>query len=128
MKETDIQVGLPDFAEPTLLLLGSASSFRLLANQIRHQEEVAVGAKGPIGRQARLQIVPASDFSEMSRTENSFKVRLSPADAEQIARQLIELANSQKPAHAYIDILTSDSETQIIASLGEYVAEVVFAD
>jgi hypothetical protein len=121
-----IQVGLADFADPTLLLLGDAAAFRWLANEVRARREVKLGAEQSGDKRATLQVVPAETAGEFSRNGNRFSWRISSSEAETVARQLSALADSQVPAHAYIDPALDSTGVQLMASVGEYDASRVF--
>ena len=119
----EIDVGVLDLAEPTLLLLGDAVAFRWLATELVALHALVLGGQRAGARRASLHILPVELGSELSCQGNDFFWRLSSSEAEKISRQLSALADSPRPAHAYLDPATNSAATQIVASFGEYVAD-----
>ena len=126
VRSPEIDVGVLDLAEPTLLLLGDPVAFRWLAAAIGAFHALVLGNQRTGSRRASLHILPAELGSELSRQGNDFFWRLSLSEAEKIARQLSALADSPQPAHAYLDPAINSAATQIVASFGEYDADRVF--
>jgi hypothetical protein len=120
VQQPQIHVGLPDFADPTLLLVGDAAAFRWLASELRARREVTLGKQQPGAQRASLQILPDETDGPCYRQGGDFSWRISSSEAERVARQLSGLADSQRPAHAYIDPTANLSGVQILASVGEY--------
>lgn len=117
--EPALHVGLVDFSEPTLLLIGEPDTFHWLAEQLTARCSFALeGAPG--GAHASLRFVPTLQDGRLSRRGDAFEWELSVAEAQLAARQLKELASSERPAHAYLDPTTNSTEVQLVASIGEY--------
>jgi hypothetical protein len=126
VQSPEIDIGVLDLAEPTLLLLGDAEAFRWLANELGAFHAIVLGSQRAGGRRVSLHILPAERDSELSRQGNDFFWQLSSAEAEKIARSLSALADSPRPAHAYLDPAVSSTATHIVASIGEYDPDRVF--
>jgi hypothetical protein len=122
----EIDIGVMDLGEPTLLLLGDPAAFRWLAGELKALHAFIIGNQRAGGRRASLHILPAEVGSEISREGNVFSWRLSSSEAEKIAQQLSALADSSRPAHAYLDPDVNSTATQIVASVGEYDPDRVF--
>ena len=121
-----LQVGLVDFAEPTLLLIAFPDSILRLAEDIasRHTFDLAVSA----GR-AHLRFIPIEHGDDrLSRDESDFLWFISAEKALEVVAELRGLAASVFPAHAYLDPQHNLAGVQIVASIGEYEPEKVFTD
>lgn len=123
-----LQVGLAEFAEPTLLILGSAESLRWLADRLEERRPLDL-AHSPLvqlrGVGLVLKLVDVE--GNIERHGPTFTWAISPTEAQQFASQLRELAASSEPAHAYLDPKTNHTGVQVMASKGEYSAEAVFS-
>jgi hypothetical protein len=126
VQSPEIDIGVVDLGEPTLLLLGDPVAFRRLARELETLHPIVLGKQGVGARRASLHILPAELGSEFSCQGNDFFWRLSLSEAEKIAQQLSALADSPRPAHAYLDPAVNSTATQIVASVGEYDSERVF--
>lgn len=124
-EQINIHIGLVEFAEPTLLLVGEASSFSSLAEQIAGRREVMLHCAS-IKDHVSLCFLPATLGDRLVRQGDRFEWQISEPQAQSVARQLRELAASDRPAHAYLDPLANESAFQIVASLGEYDPAKVF--
>lgn len=122
-----MNIGLADFAEPTLLILGDAASLNWLASCMETRQSIDL-ATSPFVKLVSVGLVisPTGDEGSLSRNDTLFKWKVSPLEAQQFAEQLRALAISEKPAHAYLDPRTNSAGVQVIASQGEYSAEAVF--
>ena len=122
-----MHIGLADFAESTLLILGDAASLNWLADCIETRQSIDL-ATSPFVNMVSVGLVVAPTDAEgsLSRNDTLFKWKVSPLEADQFAEQLRELAVSQKPAHAYLDPKSNDAGVQVIASKGEYSGDAVF--
>ena len=121
-----MHIGLADFAESTLLILGDAASLNWLADCIETRQLIDL-ARSPLAKlvSVGLMIVPTDNAGSLSRNDTLFKWKVSRLEAQQFAEQLRALAVSEKPAHAYLDPEANNAGVQIIASQGEYNADAV---
>lgn len=122
-----MHIGLADFAEPTLLILGDAASLNWLANYMETRQSIDL-AVSPFVKlvSVSLVIAPTDDEGSLSRKDTRFEWKVSPVEAQQFAEELRALAVSENPAHAYLDPKANSAGVQVIASQGEYSAEAVF--
>lgn len=122
-----MHIGLADFAEPTLLILGDAASLNWLADCIEMRQAIDLSAS-PVVKLVNvgLVIAPTDDEGSLSRNDTLFKWRVSPLEAQQFAEQLRALAVSEKSAHAYLDPKANNAGVQVVASQGEYSGDAVF--
>lgn len=122
-----MHIGLADFAEPTLLILGDKASLNWLADCIETRQSVDL-AMSPFVKllSVGLVIAPTHDEGTFIRSETLFEWRVSPLEAQQFAGQLRALALSEKPAHVYLDPKKNGAGVQVIASQGEYSTDDVF--
>ncbi|GAA4333995.1 hypothetical protein GCM10023165_09500 [Variovorax defluvii] len=118
-----MHIGLADFAERTLLILGDATSMRLLAGCIEARESLDLSTL-PFVESVNVCVLmkPTGDNSSLDQKDTLFEWRISPLDSHQFAEQLRALAASDMPAHAYLDCKTSGEAVQVMASKGEYEA------
>ena len=124
MKST-MHIGLADFAEPTLLIIGEAASLNWLADCLGTRQSIDL-ATAPSVRLVRIDMIIAATDDECSLSRNGrlFKWKVSPLGARQFAEQLRAVAVSEKPAHMYLDVYANNAGVQVIASKGEYTADV----
>lgn len=124
-----LHVGLADFAERTLLLIGDANSLSWLAEQIDTRRDIKLTEMHEIVRQTGvgLRLIPAIHSGRLTRQGDVFDWEISAVEAPQLARQLRELAMATVPAHAYLDPQSNTTDVHLVASKGEYDAEKVFA-
>lgn len=126
-RQHGLRVGLVDFANPAFLLIGEASSFNWLAEQIESRH--AVGLECERGKAvARLSIIPAEHEGRLTLAGAILEWLMSATEAALVSQQLRGLASSSSPAHAYLDPASNLTDVQIIASKGEYDAARVFAE
>lgn len=121
-EQPNLELGLVDFEEPTLLLLGETSSFDWLACRIAEGCEFAL--KGRVS----LKFIPSMQEGELSGTGNEFEWHMSHAEMALVAQQLRELATGDVPAHAYLDSIRNTAGIQIMASKGEYEPARIFSE
>lgn len=124
-----LHIGIADFAEPTLLLIGDANSLSWLAEQIDTRRDIKLGEMHGIVRQTRggLHLIPVIHSGRLTRLGDTFDWEISAVEARQLAQQLRELAVATSPAHAYLDSESNITNVQVVASKGEYDPEKVFA-
>lgn len=116
-----------DFAEPTLLLLGTSSSFNWLAEQVERRREMVL--EGAAGRALGiLLLVPSAQEGRFSRHGHTLTWRISLDQAARVTQQLRELAASLLPAHVYLDPENNFTDLQVVASKGEYDPARVFGE
>lgn len=123
-----MHIGLVDFAEPTLLIIGDMASLRWLAELIETRQSLDFGAAASQVKLVNVSLLLDSVRSDgdLSRDQAKFDWRISPSEAGQFAVQLRSLAASDVPAHAYLDCNSNTSGVQIVASKDEYSARTVF--
>ena len=124
-----LHVGIADFAEPTLLLIGDAQSFSWLADQMDARREFDFAQMPSLVRQmnVNLRLVPTMQTGRLTRRVNVFSWEISAIEAQRFAQQLLGLAASTSPAHAYLDPESNVAGVQLVASMGEYDQSKVFA-
>ena len=128
-QQSVLHIGLADFAEPTLLLIGDENSLTWLAQQIDARRDLKLAEMPKIVRQTgiSLHLIPAIHRGRLTRLEKAFNWEISSAEALRLALQLRELAISPVPAHTYLDSESNTADIQVVASRGEYDAAKIFA-
>jgi len=126
---TWLHIGIAEFAEPTLLLIGDSDAFSWLAEQIDARRDIKLAEMHGVACQAAvdLHLIPATHSGRLTRLSNVFGWEISAIEAQQMAQQLRELARNTSPAHAYLDTQFNMTGVQVIASKGEYDPVKVFA-
>jgi hypothetical protein len=121
MTTNTLHIGLADFAEPTLLILGEAASLNWLAERIEARQSFDL-ATAPVVKLAnvRLLLEPTDNAGTLTREGKKFVWKLSLSESQEVAAQLRELAASHVPAHAYLDPKTNSAGVEVVASKGEY--------
>lgn len=121
-----MHIGLADFAEPTLLIIGEATTLNLLADYIQMRQSVDMETL-PFVRMVGIRLVIAQSHREsnLRRADSLFTWEIASLDSSGIVEQLRELAASAIPAHAYLDVVVNAAGVQIVASNGEYEADVL---
>jgi hypothetical protein len=124
-----LHIGIADFAELTLLLIGDANSFSWLAEQIDTRQDIQLAEMYGIVRPIRvdLHLIPVTHSGRLKRLGDVFDWEISAVEARQLAQQLRELAMATSPAHVYLDPESNITDVQVVASKGEYDPEKVFA-
>lgn len=123
----NLRVGLVGFADPTFLLLGEASAFNWLAEQIESRCVVTLDCE-PDKDPVRLLIAPSKNEGKVSKVEGTLEWLVSARDAVLFSQQLRQLAENPSPAHAYLDVEKNLAGMQIMATKGEYDPSRVFLD
>ena len=114
-----LRVGLVNFHEPTLLLIGDASSFTWLAGQLEIRCPLLLEAE-PGNEIRSLSIEPSQREGRAFRSGPVLKWQISAHEAVLAAGRLRELAAHPSPAHAYLGPEFAEAGVQIVASKGEY--------
>jgi len=117
-----LHIGLAEFADPTLLLIGDATSLGWLADQIDARRDIKLAEMTGLvhGTRIDLHLIPATGSGRLTRLGHAFDWEISAAEAQQFAQQLRELAAGVSPAHAYLDPESNPADVQVVASKGEY--------
>ena len=122
-----MHVGLADFAEPTLLILGDATSLNWLADYIESRQSLDFAAVAFVKLvNVGLLLDSTAGDGGVNRHEAKFNWKVSLPEAQQFAEQLRALAASEVPAHAYLDSAGNTSGVEIVASKGEYSPDTIF--
>lgn len=123
-----LYVGIPDFAEPTLLLIGDEKSLSWLADQIDTRRAIRLEEMRGIVSQTliTLRLVPVIKNGNLSRLGDAFDWKISAVEVEKFTLQLRELAVATSPAHIYLDPESNAADVQMVASKGEYDPEKIF--
>jgi hypothetical protein len=113
--------------EPTVLILGDQKGFLWLAGIIESRWTRSF-SKFPRVMLANMNLhLSYSDKSgQLERSGPTFHWKLSNIDALTFPEQLIELANSEYPCHAYLDTPPRSEGIQVVASLNEYDPKLIF--
>ena len=124
-----LHVGMADFSEQTLLLIGDVNSLAWLAEQIETRREITLAEMHGFVRLTGvgLHLIPVKQSGSLTRLGESFNWEISAIEARHLAQQLRELATATAPAHAYLDSESNVTGVQVVASKGEYDPEKVFA-
>jgi len=124
-----MNIGLADFADPTLLIVGDAEAFRELGGHFASRRHLDLAAFQSVRliNLSSLLLDPVDKDGEFSCDGPGFHWTVSRAEADQFSEQLQRLAASGGPAHAYLDPRVNRTGIQIVASLGEYESAAVFA-
>ncbi|RYG14218.1 MAG: hypothetical protein EON92_02885 [Burkholderiales bacterium] len=124
-----LHIGIAEFAEPTLLLIGDAVAFAWLAEQVDARRDIKLAETHGVACQAAvdLHLIPATRSGRLTRLSDEFGWEISAIEAQQMAQQLRELAATTSPAHAYLDTQSNMTGVQVVASKGEYDPVKVFA-
>lgn len=121
-----MHIGLADFAEPTLLILGDSVSLNWLADCIEARQSIDLATSSFVKLvNVGLMIVPSDDEGSLSRSDVLFEWKVSSSEAQQFADQLRALAAGDKPGHTYLDSKANSAGVEVIASKGEYSANPV---
>lgn len=97
-----LHVGLVMFSEPTLLIAGNSQSLLWLARQLSDGQYVDFNQSLDPSR-TRVRFVPTTHEPVFHRTGGFFEWRMSADEASQVVDQLTNLAELNKPVHAYLD-------------------------
>jgi hypothetical protein len=116
-------------SEPTVLILGDAQGFSWLAGIIESRWTGSFSLF-PCVQLANMNLyLSYSDKSgQLERSGPNFHWKLSNIEAIAFPEQLIELADSEHPCHAYLDAPVPREGIQVVASLNEYDPKLLFPD
>lgn len=122
-----MSVGLADFAEPTLLILGDAGSLNWLADRLCSRQPLDFAAL-PFVRPVHvsLRLEPTEGDGSFSRQNATFVWKVSRPESQRVADQLRALARSEVAAHAYLDPKVNSANVEVVVSKGEYASDAVF--
>ena len=117
-----LNIGIADFAEPTMLILGDAKSLSWLADLIGGQKSIRLDEKKEVVLNGgiTLHLTPSPLSGRFTRSGNAFIWEISAVEALKFVQQLHELVASNSPAHAYLDSDFNFANVQVTASMGEY--------
>jgi len=116
-----MHVGLADFAEPTLLILGDVGSLNWLADRIESRQSLDFAAALFVRLlSVSLLLEPTEGDGGFSRQGAKFIWKISLSESQKFVEQLRALAASEVPAHAYLDAIANSAGVEVIASKGEY--------
>ncbi len=122
-----MHVGLADFAEPTLLILGDVASLNWLADRIESRQSLDFAAAAFVRLlNVSLLLEPTEGDGSFNQQGAKFIWKISLSESQKFAEQLRALAASEVPAHAYLDSITNSAGVEVVASKGEYSTDAVF--
>ena len=123
-----MQIGLADFAEPTLLVLGTKESLMALADILEKRQPTDLGTLDFIKLvNICLAMVPTSNSGSLGKSGERFTWQISTEEVGHFAEQIRALADHPGGAHIYLDPHVNAAAVQILISKGEYGAGTVFA-
>lgn len=122
-----LYVGIVDFSDPTLLIIGDTASLLWLGKQLESRREIDFAKESSMVHQSRVnvRVVPASTGG-LTQRGGDFVWAVSQEDARLFAEQLRGLALAPTPAHAYLDVESNNTGIQIVASKEEHDPDKVF--
>lgn len=122
-----VTVGMADFAEPALLMTGSAGGLRALADLFEAGNSVSPSSGStlldPIG--IKLDLHLGATQTQLLAAGNQIDWFISFMDAKAYADLIRAVAECDKPSHTYLDVPAND-ELEIVVSKGEYDPATVF--
>lgn len=121
-----VHIGLADFSEPTLLIIGDAAALRWLADGFASQQLIDLSGSSLLMLHGISLFFELADKSEIIQIEKDIRLRVSLLESIKFAGVLQALAASNAPAHAYLDLAENNAGINVIASKDEYNADEVF--
>ena len=123
-------IGIPEFSEPTLLILGDEESLRELSDHIASRRDIAMASLAPkVWSSVPLHLEPTrASQGKLQYQGESLVWQISESEAREFAHQLRTLATSPIPAHMYLDPPENPAGLEIMASKGEYSPKVFDRD
>jgi len=114
------EFGMMDFADPTVLIAATQASIHWLAYAFSSERQFELQQVSSQGR-TRLVVTPtATETGKLITRDGDIHWEVSRQEAERSARNLFNLAQSDRAAHQYLDPDKNETGLQIIVSLGEY--------
>ena len=125
-----IRIGLVSFQRLTLLILGKQRAFGALAKCLARRQGCQLGKPFIDGGITLAFEFDPDGQGTLQRKENQILWMMSDGEATKVAEQLAQLAATPiaKSGHAYLDPMQGQPEFEIVASVGEYQADRMFAD
>ena len=126
-----VNIGLVDFADPTLLILSGASGFQWLAQLMESRLDgdlLKLSSGIELTCNMRLHLKFSDDAAGLQRHGSDLLWNVSPSDAGVFADKLRHLADAGAPGHQYLDPTAGIQRIEVIASKGEYNPEQVFSE
>jgi hypothetical protein len=120
-----LYLGVVDFDDPTLLILGKPDSFLWFAAQISARRAFTLEG-GPGESHASLRFVPTEGSGLLTRQGNAFEWQISALECKQVVEHLESLAARDDPRHAYLDPAFNEAGVQVTASINEWDASHIF--
>ena len=124
-----IRIGFVRFQRLVLLILGERPAFSALAECLLRRQRCQLGSHlVDGGTTLKLEFVP--DGKEvLCRKESRVIWMMCDDETTRVAAQLASLAATPtaKSGHAYLDPIRNQTDFEIIASVGEYQADQMFA-
>ena len=124
-----VNAGLADFTDPTLLLTGSAGGLHALADLFDGQASFATSNAAnllrPIGIELTLHLGAAQ--TQLLKVGRQIDWSISLADAKLYAELIRAVAENDKPSHTYLDV-PGNIELEIVVSKDEYDPATVFVN
>jgi hypothetical protein len=121
-----LRIGLADFHDPTLLLLGDPRSCIRLAAELEARRPVVLASQ-PGEELVELRRLPSENEGDCGRSGPILTWRMSSRETVTVAAQPRPMARHPRPGHAYLDHEVTTIDLQIVASQGEYEAERLFS-
>jgi hypothetical protein len=112
-------IGPLEFADPTLLISADAQSLRWLADRIESRQLTSLRQGHPtfVVSARSITLIPVDTGGRLDERRMQYEWRIDEDQARDFVERLRVLAQSPRPAHAYLD---TESSLQIVASIGEY--------
>lgn len=122
-----ITVGIVEFVDPTLLLIGSKPALYELADLFAAEAaEFHLRAKALLNSiGGELSLHPSAQQTRLLKAGNRIDWFISSADAKAYAELVRAIADSDKPSHAYLDV-SQGAPLDIVVSKDEYDPNTVF--
>ena len=121
-------IGIVEFENPTVLVLGDAAAFLTLASRIQERQTFRMAESGfaELKNIREITVMPCEDHGEFSRIDDELVWKVSAFEADAFAAQLQALGESKDAGHTYLDPSTNSTDLEIVASKDEYQASVLF--
>ena len=125
-----IRIGLVDFRTLTLLILGEQPAFGVLAECLARRQPCRLGNHLIDGGVTLEFGFDPDGEGTLQQKENQIRWMMSNDEATGVAGQLASLAATPtaEGRHTYLDPMCTQIEFEIVASVGEYQVDRMFAD